>query len=589
MSTLTWVLAGVALFWVVATALEARGYLPDAVRPHGPLVTVHTTRGRALLNRLAGPKRLWRAWGSFGLGVTLVVMILSVGFFVFSAVAIVRNPPQPGVLTQPRSALVIPGVNPLLPAEVAPEILLGLALGLIVHEGGHGILCRVEDIRVESLGLLFLTLLPAGAFVEPDEGSQELASRGARARMFAAGVTNNFALAAVFLVLLFGPVIGSIGVVPGATVAGTLPGSPASAADIGAGDVIVGVGGTPVESNADLNRVLANTSGNEVTVDLRGGETVTVRRAVLVTGVVRGSPTGLHRNTTIARVNGTQVSTRAEFLAALDERSVATLQTANGTETTAPVGAYAVVREGRAFNESGAPVGDLVLTRVAGERIVTSADLDRALADTDPGQTIEVTAYLNGTGTRQTYSVELGESQGDGDGFLGVSIYPGVSGITVSDFGVETYPAGCYLRVLGGEGACAGLGGLSFVQRTYFALVLPLAGLAGLLPFNFAGFVSPWTSFYAIEGPLAALGGGAYVLANALFWTAWVNINLAFFNCVPTFMLDGGHIFRTATESVAARLPVGDRHRLVAAATVGVQMLMLGSLLLVLFGAQLLN
>jgi membrane-associated protease RseP (regulator of RpoE activity) len=587
MSTLTWVLVGVGLFWVVAAGLKARGYLPDAVRPHGPLVTVHTTRGRVLLERLAAPKRLWRAWGSFGLGAALVVMVLSVAFFVFSAAAIVRNPPQPSVLTQPRSALVIPGVNPLLPAEVAPEILLGLAVGLIVHEGGHGILCRVEDIRIESLGLLFLTLLPAGAFVEPDEESQERASRGAQARMFAAGVTNNFAVSVVFLALLFGPVVGSLGVISGATVAGSLPGSPAAGAGIGSGDVIAGVNGTPVESNADLDRVLANTSGERVAVELGGGETVAVERAVLVTGVVKGSPTRLRRNTTVTHVNGSRVSTRADFLAALADRPVATLRTANGTETTAPMGAYAVVRADNPLNESGAPVGDVVLTRVAGERVVTAADLDRALAGTSPNQTVEVTAYVGGE--PRTYSVELGESPDDDDGFLGVSIYSGVSGLTVSDFGVETYPAGCYLRVLGGEGECSGLTDLSFIQRTYFALVLPLAGLAGLLPFNFAGFVSPWTNFYVVEGPLAALGGGTYLLANALFWSAWVNINLAFFNCVPTFMLDGGHIFRTAAESVASRLPVGDRHRLVAAATVGVQLLMLGSLLLVLFGAQLLN
>ncbi|MFC6724756.1 site-2 protease family protein, partial [Halobium palmae] len=179
---------------LLALFLDSRGLIPDSVRIQGPLVTVHTKRGRVLLDRLAAPRRFWRAWSNVGVGIALVVMVGTFFLLLWRGLSILQNPPAPTAVNQPRNFLVIPGVNDFLPLSVAPEIVLGLLIGLVVHEGGHGLLCRVERIDIESMGLVLLTLLPIGAFVEPDERSQRSASRGARTRMFAAGVTNNFAL-----------------------------------------------------------------------------------------------------------------------------------------------------------------------------------------------------------------------------------------------------------------------------------------------------------------------------------------------------------------------------------------------------------
>ena len=74
---LTWVLVGITLYTVIAIGLKACGYFPEYISLSGPLMTIHTQRGRKLLDWLAQPKRFWRAWGNIGVGIAVVVMALS--------------------------------------------------------------------------------------------------------------------------------------------------------------------------------------------------------------------------------------------------------------------------------------------------------------------------------------------------------------------------------------------------------------------------------------------------------------------------------------------------------------------------------
>jgi len=588
-STLTLVLAGVLLYTVVAMTLRLRGVLPDFVHVSGPLTTIHTQRGKKLLDRLAQRKRFWRAWGNLGLGIALVFLV---GLFLVVLLSAYQNLLEPAAnpIQEPKNALVIPGLNDFLPPAAAPDIIFGLLVGLVVHEGGHGLLCRVEDIDIDSMGVALLAFIPIGAFVEPDEEDRKASSRGAQARMFAAGVTNNFAITVIAFALLFGPVTGSIAVASGVPVGATLPDSPAREAGLGNGDVITGVEGTTIESPDDLDALLANTTDERVSVTTKGGETSQVNRSVLVTTALADGPLDVAAGDTIVAVNGTAVGTEGEFAAALSNRSVVMFELDDNSTVTGPVGAYASsISDGGPLDDAGAPAGEsVVITRIDGERIVDGEAMQDVLSDIDPGTTVDVELFVDGE--RQTYdTVELRENTQTDGALIGVSLLQqGYSGVVVSDFGIRVYPADQYLSFLSGDGLIGGIadGSIAFVM--FVILVLPFAAVADpTLGFNFAGFIGPVTEFYTIQGPLEPLGGGVFLAANLLFWTGWVNFNLGLFNCIPAFPLDGGHLLRASTEAVLSRTPLNHREH-VRTVTISIGLLMGISLLLMLFGPQLL-
>ncbi|SFB81802.1 PDZ domain-containing protein [Halobiforma haloterrestris] len=586
---LTWVVVGLGLYWAAIIALRNADLLPDFVGTQGPILTFHTKRGREFLDWLSGPRRFWRAWANLGIGIALVVMVAMFGFLLLAAISSLSSPQPSTAVQQPRNVLVIPGVNDFLPLSATPGIVFGLLVGLVVHEGGHGLLCRVEDIDIESMGIAMLAVLPVGAFVEPDQQSSKNASRGSQTRMFAAGVTNNFAITLVAFALLFGPVAGSIAVAPGAAVGGVAPDSPAAEAGLQPNDRITAIDGSPVADNDDLADRLESADGEQVTVEINDGETITFDRSLIVTAAVDGGPAGLEAGDAIVAVDGREVATEHEFRQAVGDDEVATLTIdptdGDRLEREVPIGAAVRVLEGEPLESELGPTDEtFVITSFEGERVHSYADLGPLLDGGEPGDEVTLAGYLGGE--RQELEVTLGESpyQSD-DGFLGIGATPGTTGFEVADVGVQLYPAEEYLTVLGGEGDSSfGVLTDSFLGKIGIALLLPIVGVIGALPFNFAGFTGGIENFYQVQGSLAALGDTTvFLIANLLFWTGWINVQLGFFNCIPAFPLDGGHILRTSTEAVISRLPIDATRRMVRMVTTSVGLTMLISFLAMLF------
>src|SRR2546425_159912 len=172
--------------------LERRGLAPSPP-PAGPFLMWKTLRGRQLIDRLARPKRFWRVFGDIAIVLVALTMLGTTVLLAWEATlvqnaAIRSNPPSPETL------LGLPGINPIIPLGYG---ILGLAVAIILHEFSHGILSRVANIKIRSLGLIFL-IFPIGAFVEPDEDELRALPRRERGRLYAVGPATNVLLAVLF-------------------------------------------------------------------------------------------------------------------------------------------------------------------------------------------------------------------------------------------------------------------------------------------------------------------------------------------------------------------------------------------------------
>jgi membrane-associated protease RseP (regulator of RpoE activity) len=254
--------------WLVQTGRLAKWNLSLML---GFALMVRTQRGKGLIDAIARPKRFWNFIGDFGTVLSLVGMVLMTVLFMLTlAISL-----DPGSGVQPLGAseiLVIPGVNPFVPLWYG---LIALALTLVVHEGGHGVLARANGMRVKSLGLL-VAVVPIGAFVEPDEDDLKASSRRQRLRVFAAGPAVNIGTAALCLAA-FALLMGTASPEPGVHVALTVKDAPADEAGIEPGHSIVSVDGAAVADWEAFTSVMeTRRPGDVLDVGLDDGQSLDV-------------------------------------------------------------------------------------------------------------------------------------------------------------------------------------------------------------------------------------------------------------------------------------------------------------------------
>ncbi len=229
------------------------------------LMIWRTARGRALLDRLARARRLWGAFGRFSVVLVFFVMGGMVVTLLFQ-LALITSIPANAV--EPQYVIGIPGVNPLIPVGFG---IVGLAIAIVVHEGCHGILARVEGIKVRSVGLL-IAVFPIGAFVEPDEGEMRAASLPKRQRIYGVGPASNIVLALVCAGIFSAGFMGSLQPIDdGAVITTVIANSAAANASLQPYTLIDemefnGVT-TDIHSTAEFEAYMLNmTPGNSVTL-----------------------------------------------------------------------------------------------------------------------------------------------------------------------------------------------------------------------------------------------------------------------------------------------------------------------------------
>ncbi|MDD4162515.1 MAG: site-2 protease family protein [Methanothrix sp.] len=471
---------------------RSRGISVGSVLGIPLVVFFRTTRGLSLLDRLARPKRFWRIVASAGVPLVILSMTYFLMLVLIMTYYMIQNPPMPSSYNAPRNILLIPGLNEYIPFVWG---WIALFVTMVVHEFAHGILSRVEGVRVKSMGIVAVLIAPIAAFVEPDEeelfGGKDKppqVHKGARIRILSAGVISNFIVAAVAMALFFGPVIGSISPVDRLIVVDVQDGSAAQEAGFESGMVLLDANGNRGQTLDQFYSDLGSPSASirmfyddrEQILPLSGQPA----RGILVGSIFKDSPA----------------------------------------------------------DEAGIPAGS-VITGIDGMDIVNLEGFRKQMNITRPGQIIAIT-----TGQGNSYQVNLTAKDGaiaDSGGFIGIAI----SGDAVLSGGAifQEAPSQKILQMLK-DIPSMGINGF------HLMLSLPFAGIPGFTQKGFPGFSGWLTAVFEPSGWAEPLGARFFWIANLLLWIGWINLYAGLFNCLPAVPLDGGHIFRDLVQSGFERI-----------------------------------
>lgn len=579
------------LYWFAVSVLDRKGILEKYnISTFGPLpiLMIRTTKGLKLLDVLARPKFYWRNFANLGIllmfaGMIAMFLVVALSDLGLYTSFLNGNVPEPGKYNSPRNIFLIPGLNEFIPFTWGA---IALIVTLVVHEFSHAILCRVEGIRVKSMGILY-ALVPIGGFAEPDDeqlfGQKEKterelpltatieeieewekeekimqktgkirpeelksdhvigATRTQRSRILAAGVMANFSVAFIAFLLFFGPVLGAIAPLSDAMILSVNESSPAAHAGLEKGMIITQINDTNITTASDLLTYLEKTRpGDKVRVYAVKNNTVSTHDlqvasvpenyigGVLVGGIVSGSPAdaaGIETGMTMIRINNTEMQNISSFVSFM------------GT--------------------------------------------------TRANQTVEVELlppenYIGNLTEKGTvvFDVQLSSNSSDNNhGFLGV-IYGNnaVTEFPMLGISVLMPQAKVYLEAL------KHIPSLLTIPAGWIILFgLPIYGFAGE---GFRGFSGTFMQFYQPVGWAEPLGIGIFWIANTLLWVGWLNFYVGLFNCLPAVPLDGGHVFKDSIYSFVYRFTRNDSisEKVSNSITASFSMLILFSFIFMIFG-----
>jgi len=262
---MNWIL--LIIFLIVAYAaiayyIHARKLWEDHITFYGPILAIKTNRV-GFFDKFAAFRTFFRIYGTTGV-IAVIIVSIFITFMLFISVRYtLLVQPEPTGIYKPQNILLIPGINEYVPSTLA--VWLAFIITIAVHEFGHGILCRVENIKVKTMGAL-IAVIPIGFFVEPDEEELDKTKGMAKVRMFGAGITNNLVVgfSCFFLLILC---MGLVTPVSQPVIHGVYKDYPAASAGIPPGSIVIAVNGVPVNSRADVSIILNTTKpGNTLTL-----------------------------------------------------------------------------------------------------------------------------------------------------------------------------------------------------------------------------------------------------------------------------------------------------------------------------------
>lgn len=170
------------------------------IKREGLFLIRPTKKGIKLLDWIAKFKFFWKYFSLCGAVLGIMLMIYGVISLVGYSKLLIE-----GVVGLPGFSFVFPSIKSEM--EVGPGyLLIPFWFWIIIfisvifpHEIFHGIISRVENVKIKSAGVLLLAVLP-GAFVEADEKGVKRLKLLGKLKVFTAGSFANFLM---YLIILY--------------------------------------------------------------------------------------------------------------------------------------------------------------------------------------------------------------------------------------------------------------------------------------------------------------------------------------------------------------------------------------------------
>ena len=214
------------------------------------------------LDRMLTNKKIVRIFADVGVVLGVIMMLFALWFLINNIINFFMVPEQFSEVT-----LLVPGVT-IRSIPNLTYFLLTAPIVLVIHEVAHGIVARLEKIKVNSGGFAIIIAIIAG-FVEPDEEEFGKARKLSKVRVLAAGSTSNVLFSFVIIgLLMFNPMFGNVLELVSPEVRGILYDDPmgvpvlqimentgAELAGMQVNDIITNVDGIPIRTSIDFSYI----------------------------------------------------------------------------------------------------------------------------------------------------------------------------------------------------------------------------------------------------------------------------------------------------------------------------------------------